>query len=148
MVAAKKKTTENNGFDNVMSFSPDAFKDSYEKFSENVNAFADFNKGALDAMMASAGAYSDGLEKITAENTAYLKSAYESAVSAAKTASGAQSAQEAFDAQADFARESAETHFGQMSKVSEMWMDTTKKSVAPLSERYSELVEKIQAFRP
>ncbi len=148
MAAANKTETGGNAFDAFATINPESFKEGYEKFAEGVSAIADFNKGALQAVMDSAGAYSKGVEKLTAENTDFFKSSYERAVSVGKSVAGAQSPQEAFDIQSEFARESVEKNLGQANKVADLWVDTTKKSMAPLTERYSELVEKIQSYRP
>jgi phasin family protein len=127
---------------------PEAFKEGYEKFAEGVSAFADFNKESIEAMMASAGAFSKGVEKLTSENTAFMKASYEGAVAVAKSATSAKSVQEAVDIQSEFARDSIEKNLNQANKVADLWIDTTKETVAPLTERYSALVEKIQSYRP
>ncbi len=148
MTAAKKDAKETNGFEAMTAMNPEAFKEGYEKMAEGVTAFADFNKTSMEAVMASAGAFSKGVEKMTSENTAFVKSAYEGAVAAAKSAAGAKSVQEAFDIHSEFARDSIEKNLNQANKVADLWIDTTKETVAPLTERYSELVEKIQSYRP
>ena len=148
MAAAKKADNNNPAFDAFAMFDPSAFKEGYEKFAEGVSALADYNKDALEAVMSSAGAYSKGVEKLAAENTDFVKGAYERAVSAGKAVAGAKSAQEAFDIQSEFARESVEKNLAQANKVADLWMDTTKETVTPLTERYGELVEKIQSYRP
>ncbi|MEM8770746.1 MAG: TIGR01841 family phasin [Pseudomonadota bacterium] len=148
MSNAKKTANEANPFENMTTMSPEMFKEGYEKFAEGVSAFADFNKGSLEAMMTAAGAFSKGVEKITAENSTYMKTAYEKGVAAAKSAASAKSVQEIVDIQSEFARDAVEQNLGQANKVAELWMDTTKGAVEPLTERYSEMVEKIQSFRP
>lgn len=152
MAATKKATqgttTDTGSFDAMTMGNPEAFKQGYEKITENMSAFADFNKNSMDAMMESAGAFSKGFEKLASEQSAFIKSSLEKGVEVAKSASSANSIQEAFDIQSEFVRESVERNMGQASKVSEMMADTTKEVVAPISERYSELVEKIQAYRP
>ena len=149
MTTAKKSAgAADKGYDAMSMMTPDAFKQSYEKFAEGVSTFADFNKHSIEAMMASANAWSKGVEKLASENSAYLKSSYEDAVATAKSAAGAKSVQEAFDIQSEFARESVEKNLSQANKVADLWIETTKNTVAPLTERYGELIEKIQAYRP
>jgi len=147
MAAAKKTENTGNPFDAFATINPDMFKESYEKFAENISAIVDYNKGAIEALTESAGAYSKGVEKITAENTDFIKTAYDRAVSVGKSVSGAKNPQEAFDIQSEFAREAVENNINQANKVADIWVDTTKKTMAPLTERYSELVEKIQSYR-
>ena len=148
MATAKKAETSGNAFDAFATINPDSFKEGYEKFAEGASDMADFNKDALEAVMTSANAYTKGMEKLTAENAEFVKSFYERAVSAGKDVAGAASPQEAFDIQSEFARESVEKNLSQANKVADVWADTTKKTMAPLTERYSELVEKIQSYRP
>lgn len=145
MATARK--TANDAYD-AAAFQPEAFKEGYEKFADRMSQVADFNKTSLEAMMAFAGAMTKGVERLSAEQTDFVKSSYENAVSSMKAASSAKSVQEAMDIQSELARETMEANLSQVSKVAEMVMDTTKDAVAPLTERYSELVEKIQSFRP
>ena len=147
MAATKKTTTAAEAFD-FKAFSPESFKDGYEKFAEGLTAVADFQKESLNAVMASAGAFAKGVEKLTAEQTAFSKAAFEDTVANAKAAAGSKTVQEAFELNSDFVRSSLEKNLGQINKVADIWSETTKETVEPLTARYSELVEKIQAYRP
>lgn len=148
MAATKKTANSNATFDPTATMNPEAFKEGYEKFAEGVSSFAEFNKGSIDAMMASAGALSKGMERFASEQSSFMKTAFEESVASAKAASGAKSVQEAFDIHSEFARETFEKNLGQANKVAEIMIDTTKQTVEPLTTRYSEMVEKIQSFRP
>ncbi|MBT8472762.1 MAG: phasin family protein [Marinicaulis sp.] len=142
-----KKATEANPFEAMTTFDNAMFKEGYEKFAENVTAVADFQKDIFEAFVTSASAYAKGVEKITGENTTFVKEAFEDAVSIAKTASTSKNVQEAFEVNKDFAKTQMEKNVDQVNKVSELWMETATKTAEPLNERYSELVEKIQAYR-
>ncbi|WP_375206268.1 phasin family protein [Hyphococcus sp.] len=145
MAGATKTTAE--AFD-MKAFSPESFKEGYEKFAEGMSSFADFHKESLNALMASAGAFAKGVEKLTAENASFSKSAFEETVATAKAASAAKTLQEAIELNSDFMKSSVEKNLGQINKVADIWTSTTKDAVEPLTERYSALVEKIQAYRP
>lgn len=147
MAATTKTTTAADAFD-FKAFSPESFKDGYEKFAEGLTAIADFQKDSLNATMASAGEFAKGVEKLTAEQTAFSKAAFEDTVASAKAAAASKTVQEAVELNSDFVRTSIEKNLGQINKVADIWTETTKKSVEPLTARYSELVEKIQAYRP
>lgn len=147
MAATKKTATAADVFD-FKAFSPESFKDGYEKFAEGLNTFADFQKESLEAVMASAGAFAKGVEKLTAEQTAFSKAAFEDTVANAKAAAASKTVQEAIELNSDFVRTSIEKNLGQINKVADIWSETTKGAVEPLSARYSDLVEKIQAYRP
>ena len=148
MTAAKKTEKTAETFETMAAINPEAFKEGYEKFAEGVTVAADFNKDTFDAFIASAGAFAKGFEKITAEQTNFFKSAFETTVANAKAVASAKSPQEAFDLNNEFARNAVETNLGQVNKTAGLWMETAKETVEPLSVRYSEMVEKIQAYRP
>ncbi|WP_375202716.1 phasin family protein [Hyphococcus sp.] len=139
--------TAADAFD-MKAFGPDSFKEGYDKFAEGMSSFADFQKESLNAMMASAGAFTKGMEKLTSESAAFSKSAFEETVATAKAASAAKTLQEAMELNSDFMKTSVEKNLGQINKVADIWASTAKDTVEPLTERYSALVEKIQSFRP
>lgn len=144
----KKAAGEGAGFEAMAGVNPEAFKEGYEKFAEGVSTVADFQKASIEALMASAGAFAKGVEKLTNEQTAFLKAAYENGVATAKAASSSKSAQEAFEINSEFVRDSLERNLGQVNKVADLWMETAKETAEPLTARYSEMVEKIQSYRP
>ncbi|GJL94389.1 MAG: hypothetical protein DHS20C05_07940 [Hyphococcus sp.] len=148
MTTTKETASESNPFEAFTFASPDTFKQGYEKFAEGVSAFTDFQKGAFEAMTASTSAFTKGVEKLTSEQAAFTKSFYENGIATAKAASASKSAQEALDINTEYFRDVVEQNLGQANKVAEIWMETTKQTVEPLTVRYSELVEKIQSFRP
>lgn len=145
MAAAKKNTAD--AFD-IKALSPESFKEGYEKFAEGVSTMADFHKESLNAMMASAGAFAKGVEKVTAEQASFSKAAFEDTVATAKAAAGSKTVQDAIELNSEFMRTTVEKNLGQINKVADIWAATAKDTVEPLTERYSDLVEKIQAYRP
>lgn len=144
----KKATKEAAGFETVTGFGPENFKQGYEKLADGVSTVADFHKGTLEAVMASVGAFAKGFEKAASEQTAYVKAAYENGVATAKAASASKSVQEAIEINSEFMRDSLEKNLGQVNKMADLWIETAKQTAEPLTARYSELVEKIQAYRP
>jgi len=148
MATAKKTTKPADSFESMMNINPDAFKEGYEKMAESMTVFADFQKGSVEAMMTSAGAFAKGFEKMAAEQTAFTKAAFEDSAAMAQAATSSGNPQEAFEMTTDYVRKTLETSLGQVSKVADIWMETSKETVEPMSVRYGELVEKIQSFRP
>ncbi|MEX6634327.1 phasin family protein [Hyphococcus lacteus] len=146
-MATAKTTNIADAFD-IEAFSPESFKEGYEKFAEGVSSFADFQKESLSAIMASAGAFTKGIEKLTAEQTAFSKAAFEETVANVKAASATKSLNDAVELNSQFVRTSIEKNLGQINKVADICSETAKDSVEPLTTRYSDLVEKIQAYRP
>ncbi len=147
MAAAKKTANGAEAFD-MTAFSPESFKEGYEKITEGMSSLADFHKESLNAMMASAGAFAKGFEKLTSESTSFSKAAFDESVATAKAAASAKTLQEALELNSDFMKASVEKNLGQINKVADIWASTAKDTVEPLTARYTELVEKIQSYRP
>ncbi len=148
MTETKKTAKPADAFETLTAMSPDAFKGGYEKFAEGVSTMADFQKDTYEAFVASAGAFAKGFEKLASEQSNFVKTAFEGAAANAQAVASAKSPQEAFDLNSEFARSSVENNLGQVNKAADLWIETTKETVEPLTVRYGELVEKIQAFRP
>ena len=84
--AASEKTIENNPFEAMTNFDVEPFKVGYEKAAENFSQFAEFQKETFDAFMKSSNACVKGMDKLSAENAAFLKSFFDDGVAAAKGA--------------------------------------------------------------
>ncbi|MBY0421318.1 MAG: phasin family protein [Parvularculaceae bacterium] len=151
-MAAKKAATETfEVFTNANPFAnanPEAFKEGYEKLSQRISGFAEFNKASLEAMMAAAGALSRGVERAASENTAFMKGAYEDGVAAFKAAASSKSAQEIIDIQSDYVRTAVGKNMAQLTRMSEHWTATAKEASEPLTQRYGEFIELVQSYRP
>ena len=78
---------------------------------------------------------------------AYSKKALEDQVTAAKSLTTAKSVQEVVELQTAWAKSALETYISELSKASETVAASVKDSFAPLNERVTALVEKIQAAR-
>ncbi|MGF1543703.1 MAG: phasin family protein [Parvularculaceae bacterium] len=147
-MAATKKTTTETGFDAFSAMNPESFKEGYERAAKGMTAFADFQKESLEAVMASAGVCARGIEKAAAEQSAFMKEAYEESVAASKAASTAKSVQEALEVQTEFARTAFEKNLGFATKLAEHWTSVAKEAADPMSKRYGEFVEMVQSYRP
>jgi phasin family protein len=141
-------TAETVGFEAIPRFDAASYKKSYDKFAEGVSSIADLQKGSIEAFVASAGAFAKGIEKVTKEQTAYFKAAYDDGVATAKAATSSKSVQEAIELNAGYFRGALEKNLSQINKVADLWIETVKESAEPLTDGYSELVDKVQAYRP
>ncbi len=146
MATAKK--TAGEAFETLATMNPEALKEGYEKVAKGFSNLADFQKGTFEALVASAGSFAKGVEKLTSEQAAYAKSAYEDGVAAAKAAATSKSVQEALDIQSEYVRSVFEKNLGQFNKMADQWISTTKEAAEPLTARYSEFVEMVQSYRP
>lgn len=145
-MATKKPAAET--FEVFTNANPEAFKQGYEKLSERVGAFAEFNKASIEAMMTAAGALSRGVEHAASDNAAFLKAAYEDGVAAFKATASSKSAQEIIDIQMDYVRTAMGKNMAQLTKMSEHWTATAKDASEPLTQRYGEFIEIVQSYRP
>ncbi len=147
---ANKKTVEGaatEAFESLTSFSPDAFKDGYEKFTKSMSSFADFQKSSVEAFMASAGVLAKGFEKAATTQTAFVKEQFEESVATAKAAASSKSLQEAVELQNDFARATFEKNLGHVTALTDHWTSVAKEASDPLTKRYGEFVEMVQSYR-
>ncbi|MEM8985256.1 MAG: phasin family protein [Pseudomonadota bacterium] len=148
MAETKKTEKSADPFGITSSFSPESFKEGYEKVTASMTDYADFHRDAVDALIKSAGVFAKGVEKLTSENAAFAKAALDEGVSTAKSAASSGSVQEAMDIQAEFMRGRVEKNLNQINKVAEIFVETSKQASEPLAERYGQFVEKIQTYRP
>jgi len=148
MATTKKTTNGAEAFETMTAMSPEMFKEGYEKVAEGFSTFADFQKDSMEAVMASAGVFAKGVEKLTSEQSAFVKAVFEDGMATAKAASSTNNVQESIGLNSEFVRGAVEKNLGQFNKVADICMETTKDAVEPLTARYSELVEKIQSYRP
>ncbi|MBL4620487.1 MAG: phasin family protein [Marinicaulis sp.] len=148
MATTKKATNGAEVFETLTTLNPESLKEGYEKMSEGFTAFAELQKNSMEAMMAAAGVFTKGAEKLASEQSTFVKALFEEGVASAKAVSGTKSVQEAMELNSEFLRGAVEKNLGQFNKVADICMETSKDAVEPLTARYGELVEKIQSFRP
>ena len=146
-----KKTVEGAAaetFEALTSFSPDSFKDGYEKMAKGMSTWADFQKGSLEAFMASAGVFAKGFEKAASTQAGFVKEQFEESVATAKAAAASKSVQEAIELQSEFVRTAFEKNLGHVTSLADHWTSVAKEASDPLAKRYGEFVELVQAQRP
>lgn len=148
MATAKKTFGSNESFETLTAVNSESLREGYDKFAKGVSQFADFQKGSLEALMASANSFAKGVETAATEHTAFAKASYEEGVAAAKAAAASKSIQEAFDIQSDYLRTAFEKNLNQFNKLADHWAATTKQASEPLTARYGEFVEIVQSYRP
>ncbi len=149
-MAGKKTSSENvaaEAFESLTTFSPDAYKDGYEKFAKSMTSWADFQKGSVEAYMASAAAFAKGFEKAASTQAGFVKEQFEEGVAIAKAAASSGSVQEAMELQNEFVRTAFEKNLGQATKMADHWTGVAKEAADPLTKRYGEFVEMVQSYR-
>lgn len=148
MVAKKTDgVSVNETLETMTSFNPESVKDGYEKFAKGMNSWAEFQKGSVEAIMASAGVMAKGLEKAASTQVGFVKDQFEEGVAAAKAAASSKSVQEAIELQNEFVRASFEKSLGHATKLADHWTSVAKEAADPLTRRYGEFVEMVQSQR-
>lgn len=147
MAAKKSAETAAESFEALTAFSPDTFKDGYEKFSKGLNSWADFQKNSVEALMASAGVVAKGFEKAASAQASFVKEQFEEGVATAKAAVASKSVQEAIELQNEFVRTAFEKNLGHATTLADHWTGVAKEAADPITKRYSEFVEFVQSYR-
>jgi phasin family protein len=139
--------TVKNTVEQVTAASTTAFKDGVEKTLSTLNEANAHSKKNLEAVVASVTAATKGAEALGAQAMAFSKTAFDTQVAAAKSLAGAKSVQEVIELQTAFAKSALETYMAEVGKMSETVSASVKDSMAPLNERVTALVERMQAVR-
>ena len=121
-----------------------AFKDSVEKSMQAINEMNAHSKKNLEAVVASVTAATKGAESLGARAMAYSKKTVEDQVTAAKTLSQAKSVQEVVELQTAFAKSMYEAYVAEVGKMAEAVSASMKDAMAPINERVTAMVERVQ----
>jgi len=109
-------------------------------------------KDNMDVAMQSFGAFSKGIQAISAEVADYSKKSIEESSAAIEKVVAAKSIDKAMEAQADFAKVSYENMVGQAAKIGEMYAEVAKDAYKPyeniLSKATKWLVDPIEIESP
>ncbi len=136
-----------NTVEQIVSASNVAFKDGVDKTLSALNEANAASKKNMEAVVASVTAATKGAEALGAEAMAYSKSAFDTQVTAARSLAGAKSIQEVLELQTAYAKSAVEAYVAEMGKMTELVSTSMKESLAPLNERMTATVEKLQAVR-
>ena len=145
-VSDKVKDAAEN-IETAMKGGTEAFKAGFEKAVKSYDQFVGYGKETVEAYVKSAGVAGKGAETLHNEIYSYSKQSIEGSIAAAKTLLGAKSVHEAFELQSDFAKAAFNAYVGEMTKLSELFVATTKEAIEPLQGRVQAWVEVVQTAR-
>jgi len=145
-VGDKVKDAAEN-IETAMKGGTEAFKAGFEKAVKSYDQFVGYGKETVEAYVKSAGVAGKGAETLHNEIYSYSKQSIEESIAAAKTLLGAKSVHEAFELQSDFAKAAFNAYVGEMTKLSELFVATTKEAIEPLQGRVQAWVEVVQTAR-
>lgn len=143
---ATPKDTVKNATD-YFTASNHALKDNIEKSMSAMSEMSAISKKNMEAMVASMTAAAKGAETVGARAMAFSKKSMEDQVAAAKALSSAKSIQEAVELQTGFAKTAFDTIVAEVNEISETMSASVKESMAPINERVTAFVERVQHTR-
>jgi len=150
MAKAKSAAAENGtveGIETVFKNGTEAFRASFDKAVKNYDQFLGYGKDTVAAYVKSANAAGKGAESFHNELHAFSKQSIEDSVAATKAVLGSKSVHEAFELQTDFAKSAFEAYVGEVTKLSELMVATTRQTMEPLHSRFQAWVEIVQTVR-
>lgn len=148
MAAAKKTTAKKTNFDAFSNINTDGFKESFEKVNKGFEQVAEFQKESMDAVISATTKVAGTVEQISTDQANFAKDSFEEGVKTAQALAQCKNPQEALDLNTEFFRSAFEKNMEQFNKVTEMFVTSSKDAFEPLTNTYSEFVEKAQSFRP
>lgn len=149
---AKAKTAETlngaaEGIETAMKSGTEALKANFEKAVKNYDQFLGYGKDTVEAYVKAATVAGKGAETLHNEIYSYSKQSMEESIAAAKALLGTKSVHEAFELQTDYAKTAFEAYVGELTKLSELFVSTTKDAFEPLQGRVAKWVEVVQSSR-
>src|SRR5579872_3834402 len=128
-------------------FGTDAIKSGLERTARIYEDAGEFNKGTVKAYIESATLAGTGLHLIAQESSSYAKQAIEEAVANSKALMSTKSISDAIALQTSFAKNAFTNYVNQLSRFNEAFVETAKKSSAPLQARAEAATELLKGLR-
>lgn len=147
-MTTKKTTTKKASAPSTQDFWTEGFEKAKDQWTQALSGapeLPEFHKDNLDALVASATAASDGIEKITNEAMAFQQKSFENGVAIANQTMGTTSVQEVLEIQGAYAKTAFEAYASHMGKLGELWGEGARASLAPLSGRFGNLFEGLRS---
>ncbi len=135
------------GIETAFKTGTEALKVNFEKAVKNYDQLLGYGKDTVEAYVKSANAAGKGAETLHNEIYAFSKQSIEDSIAATKALFGSKSVHEAFELQTDYAKTAFDTYVSQMTKLSELFVSTTKQTFEPLQGRVAAWVEVVQTSR-
>jgi phasin family protein len=136
------------GMETALKNGTEALKTGFDKAVKNYDQLLGYGKDTVEAYVKSANAAGKGAETFHNEIYAFSKQSIEESISAAKALLGTKSVHEAFELQSDFAKSAFDAYVNELTKLSELFVSTTREAFEPLQGRVAAWVEVVQSARP
>jgi phasin family protein len=125
----------------------ETLKANFEKAVKGYQQVLGFQKDTVEAYVKAANVAGKGAETLHNEIYAFSKQSIEGTIANAKAVMASKSAHEAFELQTGFAKAAFESYVGQMTKLGEMFVATSKETLEPIQGRVQAWVEVVQSAR-
>jgi phasin family protein len=125
----------------------EAFKNGFEKAVKGYEHALGFGKENVEAYVKAANAAGKGVETLQNEMYLFSKQSVEDVLATTKAVLSAKSAHEAFEIQSDFAKTVFDTYVGQINRLNEIFLSTTKETIEPIQGRVQAWVNVVQSAR-
>lgn len=135
------------GIETAMKNGTEAFKVGFEKVLQGYDQLVGYSKDNIEAYTKAASVASKGAETLHNELYSYSKQSVEESIATAKALLGTKSVHEALELQTGYAKSAYEAYVSEMSKLSEIFLSTTREAFAPLQGRVQAWVEVVQNAR-
>jgi phasin family protein len=145
--AGEKINGAAEGIESAMKTGAETLKAGFEKAVKNYDKLVGFGKENVEAYVKSANVAGKGVETLHNEIFGYSKQSIEGSIAATKALMGAKSVHEAFELQTDYAKTAFDAYIGQLTRVSELFVATSKEAFEPIQGRYQAWVEAVQTTR-
>jgi hypothetical protein len=102
-----------------------------------------YGKEGMDAYVASAAAFTKGLQTMTAEAVDFSRRAFEKGSEAFEQAAAAKSFDKALEVQQGYAKEAYESLFSQLNKFGELYLATAKEAYRPFEAKFASFAPQV-----
>ena len=151
MAKAKTAGEKINGatetFEAAFKNGSETLKANFEKAVKTYDQFLGFQKDTVEAYVKAANVAGKGAETLHNEIYAFSKQSIEDGIAHGKAVMASKSAHEAFELQTGFAKSAFEAYVGEMTKLGELVVATSKETFGPIQGRIQAWVDVVQSAR-
>jgi phasin family protein len=125
----------------------EALKANFEKAVKSYDQLLGFSKDTVEAYVRAANVAGKGAETLNNEIYSFSKQSIEGSIANAKAVMASKSVHEAFELQTGFAKSALESYIGQMTRLGELMVATSKETFEPIQGRVQAWVDVVQNAR-
>lgn len=137
----------NETAETVMKNGTEVLKNGIEKAVKGYDQFVGFSKETAEAYLKAASVAGKGVETLNSEIYSFSKQSVEDTLAATKAVLGSKSIHEVVELQTDFAKSQFDAYVGQMTRLNEIFLSTTREAFEPIQGRVQAWVDVVQSSR-